>query len=34
MAAARKNVLEKMEDCELIRDKRYRLNPEGIKLVF
>ena len=34
MAAARKNVLEKMEDCELIRDKRYRLNPENIKLVF
>ena len=30
MAAARLNVLETMEDCELI--KRYRLNREGIKL--
>ncbi|KAK0142736.1 putative nuclease HARBI1 [Merluccius polli] len=29
--AARRNVLETMEDCELI--KRYRLNREGIKLV-
>ena len=29
--AARQNVLETMEDCELI--KRYRLNREGIKLV-
>ena len=29
--AARRNVLETMEDCELI--KRYRLNCEGIKLV-
>ena len=29
--AARLNVLETMEDCELI--KRYRLNREGIKLV-
>ena len=28
--AARQNVLETMEDCEL---KRYRLNREGIKLV-
>ncbi|KAK0137691.1 hypothetical protein N1851_002084 [Merluccius polli] len=28
---ARRNVLETMEDCELI--KRYRLNREGIKLV-
>ena len=27
----RRNVLETMEDCELI--KRYRLNREGIKLV-
>ncbi|KAK0135726.1 putative nuclease HARBI1 [Merluccius polli] len=29
--AARRNVLETMEDCELI--KRYKLNREGIKLV-
>ncbi|KAK0150793.1 putative nuclease HARBI1 [Merluccius polli] len=29
--AARRNVLETMEDCELI--KRYRLNREGIQLV-
>ena len=29
--AARRNVLETMEDCELI--KRYRLNREGIKIV-
>ncbi|KAK0134832.1 hypothetical protein N1851_014211 [Merluccius polli] len=29
--AARRNVLETMEDCELI--KRYRLNREGMKLV-
>ncbi|KAK0134799.1 hypothetical protein N1851_029572 [Merluccius polli] len=29
--AARQNVLETMEDCELI--KRYRLNREGIKRV-
>ena len=29
--AARRNVLETMEDCELM--KRYRLNREGIKLV-
>ncbi|KAK0154886.1 hypothetical protein N1851_002801 [Merluccius polli] len=28
---AKRNVLETMEDCELI--KRYRLNREGIKLV-
>ena len=31
MAAARRNVLETMEDCELM--KTYRLNREGIKLV-